>query len=211
MTKKNALWFLLFSFAVFCTGLLFIIWPVGVFNLIGYILGGLLLAAGIWHGVRFFSDKAGNTKFTADLLLGIFALILGIVMLSQPAEKRIFTPIVIGGFLLFCCVFSVKYALDSRSIQFRHWWVIIILSVLFAIIAAISIFIKFQSTLLLMRLVGSFAAVFGLTGLALGVMVVSRARSVAKMRTTPQSETVSIDINAAHAEEESTKKELPNE
>lgn len=203
MTKKNALWFLLFSLTVFAVGIIFLLWPVKVFDLIGYILGALLLAAGIWHGARFFTDKASRSKLLADLLLGIFALIFGIIMLIQPVEKMIFTPIVIGGFLLFCGVFSVKYALESRAVYFQHWWVIIILSVLFAVVAAVSVFVNFESVLLLMRLLGSFITIFGVSGLVLGTMVYSRARSVAKMKTTGQSETVSIDISkdAAPAEQ----------
>ena len=196
MTKKTATKHILYSLAAAASGAIFISWPLEIFAFIGYILGGALIALGAYLCVRFFVSRGQPQHRATDLFFGIVSLVFGIVLLAQPAYKAALSPIVVGLFELLCAVYFVKFAIESKSGSFRLWWIPAILSLLLAAGAAISIFVKFTDTALLMRLAGSFLAFTGVFNMILSFMSFNEAKSdPIKEQSTP-SDPVINDISA---------------
>lgn len=195
MTKKSVLFSLLFSLIVLVLGVIFLIWPLQIFQIIGYVIGGGLIVLGVWLVIRFFSERDKAAKPLADLVLGIVAAIAGVVLLVQPIEKL--APYIIAVFMLFCAFYYIKNAFEARSSHYGRWWITALGAVVFIILALICAFVFFESVLLLMRLAGGVMVAISLFNLITGLMQYSAARTEAKnVKTAATEPPIPVDISS---------------
>jgi len=87
------------------------------------LIGWLLIIGGVLEGVHAFWRERGWGGFFIDLLTGILYVVVGFMMVANPAEAAVTLTLVIVLFLMFGGIFRVIVALMLR---FPHWgWLVL--------------------------------------------------------------------------------------
>ncbi len=87
------------------------------------LIGWLLIIGGVLEGVHAFWRERGWGGFFIDLLTGILYVVVGFMMVANPAEAAVTLTLAIVLFLMFGGIFRVIVALMLR---FPHWgWLVL--------------------------------------------------------------------------------------
>jgi uncharacterized membrane protein HdeD (DUF308 family) len=121
---KNWLWFLLLGIAMAAVGTFVISWAciATVTVTATWLLGFILLGSGIAEIVNsFYAGKWSGTL--VHLLMGILYVVVGLMIIDQPADRAIQLTLIIAIFLIISGIFRIVFALTER---FTGWgWVLL--------------------------------------------------------------------------------------
>lgn len=136
--------FVFLSILYVALGVVLILWPTIVMNIICYLFGAILLLYGIfaiWGYYR--SDDRKSTAFLA-LFLGIVSAAVGAVMVIYPPLIQGVIPVILGLYIAIDGLLSLKRTLELRSMEYEKWNINLILSV---VVSALGIFVVFHPLL----------------------------------------------------------------
>ena len=152
--KNMTVSFVFLSVLYLVLGVVLLIWPTTVMNIICYLFGAILLLYGvfaIWGYCRN-EDRKGSAFLS--LFLGIVAAAVGAVMIIYPPLIQGVIPVILGLYIAIDGLLSVKRTLELRRMDFHSWNVNLILSL---VSAGLGIFVVFHPLLTeaaLFRVVG---------------------------------------------------------
>jgi uncharacterized membrane protein HdeD (DUF308 family) len=103
-------WWLFVVLGVVClaTGIITIVWPGKTLLVLGVIAGIYLLVAAVLEIIEAIAGEPGNRAFSA--ILGVLALIAGIICIRRPGESLLALVIVLGVFLIASGVMHIVFA-----------------------------------------------------------------------------------------------------
>lgn len=142
----------LYSALCLIAGLIFIIARNSIFDLLGYIAGGMLLLTGAVTITAFFVSK-GN-KWIFSLIWGIVEALLGIFCLASPkiiADMAVYVfaaLIFIGGIVL------IYFATADKSFGIKGWKYILIFGIALAVLGLAMLLFVRQSQAVIAVIVG---------------------------------------------------------
>ncbi len=140
----------------FILGLLMVIFPSTVNDVINYIIGGLLMLFGIDYIVRYLSNNKVTTYSKYSLTVGIVPIICGVFLICNPEVLVSIIPFVAGMIILMDAFEKLKHAIDLKKMKYEEWWVDLIVSLLFMVFGIIVIMNPFDAAKLLIRILGIF-------------------------------------------------------
>jgi uncharacterized membrane protein HdeD (DUF308 family) len=177
MQIKTAKWSYMICSALFSmTGLILIFHPKISVTTVCLVIGALTLLFGFIKILGYFSKDMYCLAFQFDLSLGIFAVILGLVMLIYPADVIAFLHFVTGVLILIDGAFKLQTALDSRRFGLNKWWFILSTAILSGLIGLLLILNPFESAVSIMRLIGLAFLVDGLQNLWVGFYTIKTTK-----------------------------------
>jgi len=120
--KRNWAWFLAVGIALVILGLMAISWSVLTTLVSVAIFGWLLLIGGVLTVVHAFLRRRWG-GFFIELFAGLLYLLVGLMVVGNPADSAVALTLVIALFLLIGGVFRIVTAL---TVRFQHWlWMLL--------------------------------------------------------------------------------------
>ena len=151
-------------------GLAFFVNPIGATIFVTLCIGWAFLIGGVVTIVTYFANKSG-TRTTADIVLGILEIILGILVLIWPGSFALYLFIMIGCIIFITGIFDIVEAISMPHEKGSNWglWLAIgIITLIFGVMV-------FSSPWLFAEFVMIFAGVAlvfdGITEIIVGVQL----------------------------------------
>lgn len=161
--RQMRLSFLVASILYVILGLVLLIWPGVSATVFCWAFGSLLLAYGAVTILTFFFRDSRAGSFVFELLLGIVAAALGLLVLLRPVVVASVLPVIVGLFILVDGLVNLKRALELRSMMYERWIVPLILSLISVGLGLLVLFHPFLAAEALVMVIG---AVFLYTGVS---------------------------------------------
>ena len=131
-SKKDTNLFTSILFLV--VGILLFSNPGGVVKFITYIVGILFIIMGIGKIVSYYQMiRKLNVNNTSDFILGIVAVILGIIIIFCSSAIEFVIRLVMGGWILYSGVVKLIYSLNLRDLKVDSWLYVLIVSIIMII------------------------------------------------------------------------------
>ena len=103
-------------------GISLIIWPLDATTFIYNTLGVLILVYGSTKIIGYFKSDESDALFQFDVVLGVVAAVLGLLLIFATQLFVSLLPILMGIFLIVEGVLKIRPALDLRTAGFDGWW-----------------------------------------------------------------------------------------
>lgn len=130
---------------------------------ISYIVGAILICAGAFALIRFFTKSKNATSIMGlDVLYGIVTIILGCLIIKNPGAIGSLLPIVLGIAIIVSSANKIQYAFNLKNSDNDLWKTTMIISVIGTICGVVLLFNPFAGAVLLMRIVGIFIIVYAI-------------------------------------------------
>lgn len=130
---------------------------------ISYIVGAILICAGAFGLIRFFTNSKNTTSILGlDVLYGVVTIILGCLIIKNPGAIGSLLPIVLGIAIIVSSANKVQYAFNLKNSDNDLWKTTMIISVIGTICGVVLLFNPFAGAVILMRIVGIFIIVYAI-------------------------------------------------
>lgn len=187
------------SILLLVLGLLLIFQSEATIVTISYVIGGILIAAGVLAIIRFIknSKEQANT-FNLDILYGLVTVILGIIVITNPHAIASILPIVLGIAIIISSSSKLQYAFVLKNDQNDMWKTTLVIAIISTICGVVLLFNPFAGAVLIMRIVGIFILVYSILDIVSTIII---KKNVNDFKTAIDS----IDIKEAEIIEEEKK------
>ncbi|OUN20791.1 hypothetical protein B5G34_13770 [Flavonifractor sp. An82] len=142
--KNMTVSFVFLSVLYLLLGVVLLLWPTLVMDIISYAFGAILLLYGLFAIMGFYRSEDRRGGAFLGLFLGIVAAAVGAIMVLYPPLIQSIIPVILGLYIAIDGLLSVKRTLELQRMDYARWNVNLILSV---ISAALGIFVVFHPLL----------------------------------------------------------------
>lgn len=163
--KNMTVSFVFLSILYLILGIVLILWPTTVMDLICYAFGAILLLYGLFTIIGFCRNEDRNGGAFLGLFLGIVAVAVGAVMVLFPPLIQSIIPIILGLYIAVDGLLSVKRTLELHRMAYLRWNVNLILSLISAALGIFVIFHPLLTEAALFRVIGVVLLYAGVTDL----------------------------------------------
>lgn len=112
-------------------GLILLIFPGITIRVVCFLLAGLSLIFGVTRMIRYFKQEAAYPEFfRGDLMVGLFAIAIGLFMLLRADLVVQFIPIIFGIVLMASGIAGIQRAVDAQRSGYDRWGVLLALAIL---------------------------------------------------------------------------------
>lgn len=136
-------------------GLVLLLWPITVMDVLCYLTGGILLLYGVFAIVGFCRVEERRASSFLALFLGIVAAAVGVVLLLQPALFQSILTIILGIYILIDGLLNLKRALELRRMEHGGWTIYLVLSLITVVLGLVVIFHPMLAGATLVQLIGA--------------------------------------------------------
>ena len=137
-------------------GLVLLLLPETLNNIIGFVVGGCLLIFGIIGIIKYIKTK--EYKFTSSLVSGILYSALGIVVFINPASVISLVTICLGVYLVINGILKTVFSFNLKRITTR-WVGALVMGILTVILGLLLVINPFGSAVAITKLAGGFLVV----------------------------------------------------
>ena len=168
--KKNpAATMMITSLAYIVLGIVTVIFPQKVLDVLCYALGGAMTVYGLFNIISFFIDRDDGMYF--ELVIGVISTGFGIFALFSPGSIATIINIPIGIVIIIDSIMDMKHSLTLRTVGMKKWWIPFIISVAMIIFILVTIFFKNIFGEILMILLGISLIYEGVSGFSLIILL----------------------------------------
>ena len=128
--KKDAMESILAAIIFLIIGVLFVRNPEAIKMTFSYIVGGIFALLGILKIINYFVEKGNEAFFNYDLVFGIIALIIGIILITQYSFINTLFRISIAIWLIYSGLIRGTTAMKLKSFELKNWWVVLVSAIL---------------------------------------------------------------------------------
>ena len=158
--KKNpAATMMMTSLAYIVLGIVTIVFPQKVLDVLCYALGGAMTVYGLFNIISFFVDREGGMYF--ELVIGVISTGFGAAIINIP----------IGIIIIVDSIMDMKHSLTLRSLGMRKWWIPFIIAIVMIIFSLTTIFFTNIFGALLMIALGIALIYEGVSGFSLIILL----------------------------------------
>ena len=175
--KQTAWTSALESFVTLVLGILFIIWPDMMIQLVAYIIGTVFIIKGCFDILAYFIDK--RNVYSNLLFSGVVAALVGIVALvAGPNIANVFR-IIVGVFLIYEALSKLNSAIKLYYAKINLWRFVAALAL---VVLVLGIFVTFNDTA---AVIGWAMVIAGCVGIVGDVMFIQQVDRVIEVLTAP--------------------------
>ena len=154
MLKKIKMYTLLVSLLYVIMGIIMVLNPGFILDAVNYIVGILVLLYGVIYVARFLGRSALNTLTKFSLLAGLLCITFGIYILLNPTLLSSIIPFAAGMLLLVDGLGKLRDSLAFKKAGYQHWWLGLVISILFVGFGIYMILNAFNVSKLVVRVIG---------------------------------------------------------
>ena len=137
-------------------GLVLLLLPGTLNNIIGFVVGGCLLIFGIIGIIKYIRNK--EYKFTSSLVSGILYSALGIIVIINPSSVISLVTICLGLYLVINGILKTVFSFNLKKITTR-WGGALVMGLLTIILGLLLVINPFGSAVAITKLAGAFLVV----------------------------------------------------
>lgn len=152
--KNMSISFVFLSVLYLLLGVVLLLWPNTVMDLICYAFGAILLLYGLFTVIGFYRSEDRRGGALLELFLGIVALAVGAVMVIYPALIQSIIPVILGLYIAIDGLLNLKRTLELHRMDFAGWNVNLILSLVSTALGIFVVFHPLLSEAALFRVIG---------------------------------------------------------
>jgi len=166
--------------AAIAFGILAFVWPAITLTALVFLWGAYALVDGVFAIVAGVKTYGENRRWWVLLLEGILGVLAGIVAFALPGITALLLLMLIAAWAIVTGVFEIAAAIQLRKEIKGEWLLALagIASILFGVVLFLN---PGPGALALVWLIGSYAILFGILLIALGLRLHSMARHVDRM------------------------------
>lgn len=146
-------------------------------ELLGRLLGILVIVFGAVKLVGYFSKDLYRLAFQHDMASGALLIVLGLLLLFRPSIAASFFSLVFGVVILSDGLLKIQIALDARQFGIKTWWLVITLAAISAVAGCLMIFRPMDGARALTFLFGTALLFEGILNLSVALFTVKIIRS----------------------------------
>lgn len=158
-------------------GLVLLVFPGQMLDMVSRIIGVVVLAGGILQIVLSLLNR-GVAANTATAAIGIIVSLIGLFIIIRPDVLISILPFVAGVFLIIHSISSLINAISLAGSRYGYWWVAVLLSVLGIILGVILFFNAHSTAEFIARIIGLFLLYSGISS----IWIASRKAHVLKLQ-----------------------------
>lgn len=177
--KKTAWVAAIESLATVILGILIVVWPDITTIVIANVIGGALIAVGIYRVINYFVIRGQNDFFNNDLLIGVVSILIGIAAIVVGDDIANIFRIVIGIWMVYEALVRINTAVKLHSAGIGAWKYVLIIGIL---VLAVGIFVTFN-TGAVMQLIGWMMIVAGIIGIVGDIVYIQQVNAVVEKLT----------------------------
>ena len=163
--KKIKMYTLFVSLLYVIMGIIMLLNPGFILDAVNYIVGILILIYGVIYIVRFLSKNTFNTLSKFSLLAGLLCITFGIYILLNPTLLSSIIPFAAGMLLLVDGLGKLKDSLAFKKVAYRHWWIGLVIAILFIGFGIYMIVNSFNVSKLIIRIIGAILIIDAISDL----------------------------------------------
>lgn len=137
-------------------GLVLLLLPSTLNNIIGFVVGGCLLIFGIIGIIKYIRIK--EYKFTSSLVSGILYSALGIIVIINPSSVISLVTICLGLYLVINGILKTVFSFNLKKITTR-WGGALVMGLLTIVLGLLLVINPFGSAVAITKLAGAFLVV----------------------------------------------------
>ena len=154
---------IIFSSLLILIGMFLLIKPETTLHAISYFMGVALIIWGLVPIIQFFSNKETMQYLEFSFIIGVFALIFGIIIMIKPNIIGSIIPLLIGIWMVINGVTKLYYSLTLNKLSSAT--VSIILSIIILICGLVLIFNPFKGAIILTKIIGISVIIYSILDL----------------------------------------------
>ena len=158
--KKRCNTTLVVSLIFVVVGLFLFIKPDTTISIISYVMGGILLAMGIFSIYRYFAAEEIGSVFNFELVYGVLLSIVGLFLIFNPTTLAKLFPIILGIWIIINSVTKFQYALVLKKVKNSDWAYTCLISLLTFLWGIVLLFNPLESVLAITQIIGIFIIVY---------------------------------------------------
>lgn len=172
--KKSAWSAIAESLITIALGILLIIWPETVIQILAYIIGVFFIIKGGYQIANYFIVKGQRDFFNNDLLFGVISLLVGITALILGEDLASVFRIVIGIWVIYEALTRINIATKLAAAEINSWRYVLVLAILMLILGFIITFTEGAVTVI----VGWMMIATGFIGIVGDVMFIQHINQI---------------------------------
>ena len=150
--------YIIYSFIIFVVGLIIFLEPAMATRTAEIITAACLIMVGLGSGFDYAIKKKINL-FDFDLVHGAIALILAVLILTNPFALTEFLAVAFGVFLIVSGLLKINFALKFRDINEASWVLVTTMSVI-SIVFGITVIVNPFANLYFTQVIGLFMILY---------------------------------------------------
>ena len=157
---------LISTLVLFVLGLLLVFESEATIVTISYVIGAILIAAGVFALIRFINNSKKDDDTidisAVDILYGMVTMILGILIIKNPHAIASALPIVLGAIIIVSSANKIQYAVNLKKDGNNLWKTTIVLAIITTICGVVLLFNPFAGAVFIMRIIGLFIIIYSI-------------------------------------------------
>ncbi|MBP3461340.1 MAG: DUF308 domain-containing protein [Bacilli bacterium] len=154
---------IIFSSLLILIGMFLLIKPETTLHAISYFMGVALIIWGLVPIIQFFSNKETKQYLEFSFIIGVFALIFGIIIMIKPNIIGSIIPLLIGIWMVINGVTKLYYSLTLNKLSSAT--ASIILSIIILVCGLVLIFNPFKGAIILTKIIGISVIIYSILDL----------------------------------------------
>ncbi len=155
MFKRMRNTLIMISILYLLIGIIMLLYPARVSDLICYFVGIMFLFIGIAGIVMYVKDEVKTPFSSASLIISIIFGALGIYIILNPQKFASFIPLIIGIFLIFDSVSKLSSAFDLKKFGYSNWWGMLVVAFIVLVCGLVLIMNPFGAIQVTIMIIGS--------------------------------------------------------
>ena len=127
---------------------------------ISYVIGALLVSAGVLAFINYINDKQKDSKNELNIVYGIGMAILGIIVITNPKGVASIIPFVLGVVIVLNSSAKLEYSIELKKDNNKLWLSTMILSIFALLCGIILIFNPFEGATFITKIVGAILFIY---------------------------------------------------
>ena len=153
---------LISSITLLIIGILLILQSEITIITISYIIGTLLIALGAIAIIKFIKNINNIAREDLDIVYGTVTIILGVIVIYNPAAIASIIPIIIGIGIVISSATKLQYAIELKDNLNGQWKTTLIFSIVSAICGVVLICNPFKGAVIIMQIIGGVIVAYSI-------------------------------------------------
>ncbi len=158
MNKMNKSSLIITMILTLVIGILFVLFPKDIINLLGYIVGTVLIVLGVLNILMYFKTSP-EEGMSFGFSIGLILIVLGSYLMIKTNFILSTLSVFFGFFIMINGIFSLQVAVDSLRAKTNKWKAIIIMAIINTLLGIIILYNPFAGTEALVMYIGIFMIV----------------------------------------------------
>ncbi len=128
--RRARLIYIMYSLVLIVLGIFLIIRRNMNIDTISKLIGGVVIVCGIVRILLYYVNDTYGLAFQFDFALGIFSIVIGLILMTQPLDTLEHLNVITGIFIIADGSFKLQTSGDARKFGMKYWIIILVLAVI---------------------------------------------------------------------------------